>query len=194
MTLLAARSAQLFNLVEVSKEVGISQTTAKDWLTLLQATGIIYLLEPYSRNITKQVIKSPKLFFIDTGLLCYLLRLDKPEDFYLSPFAGHIFENMVIIEAIKQFANRGERAPCYFFRSKTGTEIDLLIDRGSKLDAYEIKCSLSPSKEMTKGLVEFAKEANVGRSKLLTLFPQTLHFSHEIQAEHWGTIVSPIRL
>jgi hypothetical protein len=189
MTLLAARAGQLFNLLEISKEVGISQTTAKDWLTLLQTTGIIHLLPPYSRNITKQVIKSPKLYFIDTGLLCALLRLDKAEDFYLSPFSGHIFENMVVMEVIKQFAGKGERAPCYFFRSKTGVEVDLIVEKGSVLEAYEIKCSLSPSKEMAAGLIDFAKEAKVSsRPRLLSLFPDTLHFSHQVEACHWSSI------
>jgi uncharacterized protein len=107
----------------LKKHYGISQTTAKDWLTLLQATSIVYLLEPYSRNITKRIVKSPKLFFVDTGLLCYLLRITNTEQLIYSPFSGHVFENMAIMEKVKRFAARGERAPCYFYRTSSGLEI-----------------------------------------------------------------------
>ena len=99
LVLLAARAGQLFNLDEIGKECGISQTTAKDWLMLLQATSIVYLLEPYARNLTKRVIKSPKLFFVDTGLLCYLLRIETVEQLIHSPFGGHVFENMGCIKS-----------------------------------------------------------------------------------------------
>jgi len=147
LVLLSTRVGQLFNLSEISKECGISQTTAKDWLTLLQATSIIYLLEPFTRNITKRMVKSCKLLFVDTGILCYLLRIQNVEQLVNSPFVGHIFENMVIMEKIKDFAMRGERAPCYFYRTQDGMEIDLLIDNGQSFDGYEIKftkCAVKP--------------------------------------------------
>jgi len=169
LVLLAARAGQLLNLNEIGKECGISQTTAKDWLTILQATSIIYLLEPYYRNLTKRVIKSPKLFFVDTGLLCYLLRIEKPEQLIHSPFGGHIFENMVVMEKIKQFAEKGERAPCYFYRTGAGLEIDFLIDHGDHLDAYEIKFTSTPTSEMTRSLAQFKTEFPVKKAALLNL-------------------------
>lgn len=82
---------------------------------LLEKFSFLQILEPYATNITKRVVKSPKLFFVDTGLLCYLLRIDSAEHLIHSPFSGHIFENMVIIEKIKQFSEKGERSPCYFY-------------------------------------------------------------------------------
>ena len=185
MVLLAARAGQIFNLSEIGKECGISQTTAKDWLTLLQSTVMIYLLEPFSRNITKRVIKSPKLYFVDTGLLCYLLRIETPEQLINSPFVGHIFENMVIIDKIKQYAEKGERAPCYFYRSSKGVEVDLLIDHGDHLNAYEIKFSSSPNKNMITSLLRVQKELPIKTAKLLNLRRDPTPLTQEITAHHW---------
>lgn len=186
LVLLAARAGQLFNLSEIGKECGISQTTAKDWLTLLQATSIVCLLEPYSRNITKRIVKSPKLMFVDTGLLCYLLRIETVEQLIHSPFGGHVFENMVVMEKIKHFSQRGDRPPCYFYRTSSGLEVDLLIDHGDHLDAFEIKFTASPKIEMTHSLAELSKEYPVQKAALLNLRPQRLPFSNGVIAEHWS--------
>lgn len=188
LVLLASRAGQLFNLNEIGKECGISQTTAKDWLMLLQATSIIYLLEPYARNLTKRVVKSPKLFFVDTGLLCYLLRIESPQQLIHSPFGGHVFENMVVMEKIKSFAEKGERAPCYFYRTAAGLEIDLLVDYGDHFDAYEIKFSATPKVEMTEALVAFKSEYPVKKCTLLNLRHEKHPFSNGIPAEHWSSI------
>jgi predicted AAA+ superfamily ATPase len=186
LVLLAARAGQLLNLNEIGKECGISQTTAKDWLMLLEATSIVYLLEPYARNLTKRVVKSPKLFFVDTGLLCYLLRIETVEQLIHSPFAGHVFENMVVMEKIKKYAEKGERAPCYFYRTSGGLEIDLLIDHGDSFEAYEIKFSSTPSVDMTRALVQFKTEYPVKKAILLNLRPESHPFSNGIRAEHWS--------
>lgn len=188
LILLAARASQLFNLNEIGKECGISQTTAKDWLMLLQATSIIYLLEPYARNLTKRVVKSPKLLFVDTGLLCYLLRIETVEQLILSPFGGHVFENMVIMEKVKEFAGKGERAPCYFYRTSNGLEVDLLIDQGDHLDAYEIKFTSSPHMEMTKALIELQEHYTLGKTALLTLRKEPLPFKNGTISKHWSTL------
>lgn len=188
LVLVASRAGQLFNLSEICKECGISQTTAKDWLMLLEATSIIYLLKPYARNLTKRIVKSPKLFFVDTGLLCYLLHIESVEQLIHSPFAGHIFENMVVMEKIKQFAGKGERAPCYFYRIHQGLEVDLLVDHGNNFDAYEIKFSATPRSSMTEALVEFSKEFSVGKRTLLNLRHDKLPFSNGVVAEHWSLV------
>ncbi|MFI5334409.1 MAG: ATP-binding protein [Chlamydiales bacterium] len=185
LVLLAARAGQLLNLNEIGKECGISQTTAKDWLTLLQATSIIYLLEPYARNLTKRVVKTPKLFFVDTGLLCYLLRIESPEQLVHSPFGGHIFENMIVMEKVKEFAERGERAPSYFYRTAAGLEVDLVIDHGDHFDAYEIKFTSSPSSEMTASLAQFKNEFPVKKAALLNMRRERLPFSNGVVAQHW---------
>jgi predicted AAA+ superfamily ATPase len=185
LVLLAARAGQLLNLNEIGKECGISQTTAKDWLILLQTTSIVFLLEPYAKNLTKRVIKSPKLYFVDTGLLCYLLRIDHVEQLIHSPFAGSIFENMVIMDRIKHFAEQGERAPCYFYRTRGGIEIDLLVDHGDFVDAYEIKFFSTPKPVMIKSLISFKNKHRCGESALLTLHPKKIPFPNGIAAKHW---------
>ncbi len=186
LVLAAARAGQLLNLNEIGKECGVSQTTAKDWLMLLQATSIVYLLEPYAVNLTKRVVKTPKIFFVDTGLLCYLLRIDHVEQLIHSPFGGHIFENMVVMEHVKRYAEKGERAPCYFYRTSAGQEVDLLIDHGDHFDAYEIKFSSTPQPDMSRGLVQFKQEHPVKRAAVLNLRPDKLPFSNGIAAEHWS--------
>lgn len=188
LVLLASRAGQLFNLNEIGKECGISQTTAKDWLMLLQATSIVYLLEPYARNLTKRIVKSPKLFFVDTGLLCYLLRIESVEQLIHSPFRGHVFENMVVMEKIKHFAEKGERAPCYFYRTSKGLEVDLLIDHGDHFDAYEIKFSSTPNADMVQPLVEFKNEYPVEKCALLNLRREKYPFSKGLAAEHWSSM------
>ena len=190
LVLLAARAGQILNLSEVGKECGISQTTAKDWLTLLQSTSIIYLLEPYARNVTKRIVKSPKLFFVDTGLLCYLLRIESVDQLIHSPFRGHLFENMVVMEAVKSFAGKGERAPCYYYRTASGLEIDLLLDHGDCLSAYEIKFSSTPTIEMAKSLIQFKTEYPVKHASVLTLCQRRLPFSHDVFSEHWSKIMT----
>jgi len=186
LVLLAARAGQILNLNEIGKECGISQTTAKDWLTLLQATSIIYILEPYAKNLTKRVVKSPKLFFVDTGLLCYLLRVETVEQLIHSPFGGHVFENMVVMEKVKQYAETGERAPCYFYRTSRGQEVDLIVDHGTYFDAYEIKFSASPNSDMVKWLKIFKEEFPVKKAFLLNLRKDELPLSNGIVAHHWS--------
>lgn len=107
----------------------------------------------------------------------------------LSPFAGHIFENMVIMDIVKQFASQGKRAYCYFYRTSQGQEVDLLIDRGDCLDAYGIKFSAMPKTEMAQSLAIFKEEQPVGKAVLLTLYPKTLLFKEGISAEHWSSIL-----
>lgn len=189
LVLLAARAGQLFNLSEIGKECGISYTTARDWLSLLETTSIVYLLEPYAKNLTKRVVKSAKLFFIDTGLLCYLLRIETMQQLVLSPFAGHIFENMVIMEVVKQFAGQGKRAPCYFYRTSHGLEVDLLIDKGDKIDAFEIKFSSNPKIEMTEGLSKIRNDFPVDKTVLLNLYSNSYPFSNGVIGEHWSAII-----
>lgn len=185
LVLVASRAGQLLNLSEIGKECGISQTTSKDWLTLLQATSIVYLLEPYAKNITKRIVKSPKLYFTDTGLLCYLLRIETAEQLIHSPFGGHVFENMVVMEVVKQFAESGERAPCYFYRTSAGLEVDLLVDYGDTFDAYEIKFTASPSRKMAGSLSQLRKEFPVKNGNVLTLRKEAIPLTEDVTAKHW---------
>jgi len=154
LELLAARVGNLLNLSEIAKECGISHTTAKKWLSLLETTRIIFLLRPYYKNISKRVVKSPKLYFSDTGLLSYILRFQNAETLAKSSHAGAFFENLVILEMIKFKFNHNENYELYFFRDSHHDEIDLIIDRGQTQDLIEIKKTATVRSEHFKQIIK----------------------------------------
>ena len=140
MQLCAARTGQLLNLTPISIECGISVNTAKSWLSLLESSYIIYLLQPYSKGFTKRVIKTPKLFFYDTGIVASLLKLDTLDKIiYETTIKGNIFESLMISEVVKSSYNKDKDPNVYFWRDKTGHEIDCIIDQGTSLLPIEIK-------------------------------------------------------
>ncbi|MCG2726162.1 MAG: ATP-binding protein [Elusimicrobia bacterium] len=141
LQLLAARAGALLSLNNIANECGISHTTAKRWLSLLETTRIIYLLKPYSRNITKRIVKNPKLYFTDTGLLTYLLKYPNADTLMAGPQAGAFFENMLVIELLKQKFNHNFRCELYFYRDSNGNEADIILDFGNKQIPIEIKSS-----------------------------------------------------
>lgn len=187
--LLATRAGQLLNMSEIGKECGITQPTVKDWLSILESTYIISLLKPYHKNHSKRLVKSPKLYFVDTGLLCYLLGIDSAERFLKASERGHIFENMVVMEFLKTLAYQPQRSRCSFYRTAAGLEIDLLVEQGTSLDAYEIKLAKTLTLEMAQSLAEFCQTHNVHRAKLLSLQEQTIHLAKDVQASHWSSII-----
>ena len=150
ITITAARTSQLVNYQDMAKECGISEVTAKKWLSLLVTSGIVYLLKPYAVNVEKRVVKTPKLYFMDTGLAAFLTRWTNPEVMQNGAMAGAFFETYVISEIIKSFANNGEEPPIYFYRDKDKMEIDLLIEKNGKLYPIEIKLTANPNKSMVK--------------------------------------------
>jgi hypothetical protein len=137
--LCAGRSGQLLNLSSLAVDAGISHTTARQWISILQAAFIIQRLPPHHANSSKRLIKSPKMYFLDTGLLCFLLRIRQPEDIVVHAMKGPLFEIFVFSELFKSFSHRGETPPLFFWRDRTGHEVDLIIDRGQKLIPLEIK-------------------------------------------------------
>ncbi|MFH1361356.1 MAG: DUF4143 domain-containing protein [bacterium] len=139
LRLLAGRSGQLLNLTSLGNDDGFSHTTAKRWISILEASYIIKLLRPHFNNFNKRVIKSPKIYFLDSGLLCYLLRISSPEILPTHPQIGGIFETFVISEITKWFVHQGLEVPLYFWRDRGGNEIDLIIDKGELLYPVEIK-------------------------------------------------------
>ena len=153
--LCAGRSGQLLNLSSLAADCGVSHTTARQWISILQAGFIIHLLPPHFINFSKRIIKSPKLYFIDTGLLCYLLRIREPADLIDHALRGAIFETYVVSELFKAFAHRGETSPLYFWRDRTGHEVDVLIDTGKELIPIEIKSGRTISGSFFDGLRYF---------------------------------------
>ena len=139
VTMCAARSGQLLNLNSLSADCGISQPTARQWLTVLQASGLVALLPPYHRNFGKRLVKTPKLYFLDSGLLCYLLRIASADDLAHHAQRGAVFETWVVSETLKHRFNRGLSADLYFWRDNHGLEVDLVFEHGPHLQAVECK-------------------------------------------------------
>ena len=137
--LCAGRSGQLLKLSGLAADCGISHTTAKRWLSVLDASFIIALLRPHHRNFGKRLIKSPKLYFLDTGLLCYLLQIHSPEELFHRAERGAVFESLVVSELYKNFAHRGKQPHLHFWRDAAGHEIDIVIDLGTGPVPVEVK-------------------------------------------------------
>ena len=147
MVAAAASTGQLLNLSSLARDVGISQPTAERWLSILVTSNLVYLLPPYSNNITKRAIKTPKLYFLDTGLAAYLTRWNTPEVLKNGAIAGAFFESFVLSEIVKSYYNRGIlELPLYFYRDKDGNEIDLLIEENGTLYPIEMKKHADPRK------------------------------------------------
>ncbi|MFH1198967.1 MAG: ATP-binding protein [Candidatus Omnitrophota bacterium] len=143
--LLAARATQLLNMASLAQEIGVSLNTVKSWVSLLEKTFQIYILRPYHSNLNKREIKTPKVYFLDTGLLCYLTQWQDSATALAGPMAGAIFENWVVSELIKSYWHRAKEAPFYFYRTKEGIEIDLFCVEANKIIASEIKLSATPN-------------------------------------------------
>lgn len=157
LRLCAARIGSIFNASELSNELGIAVNTVNSWLSVLQASYIVYLLPPFFTNTRKRLTKSPKIYFTDTGVAASLLGIDSSEILNRDRMRGHLFENMVITEVLKRIYNQGKSTPIYFYRDSNGNEVDLLVRRGSVYDCYEIKSSQTFHPDFAKGLQSFGK-------------------------------------
>ena len=155
--LLAGRVGQLVNMQSLSNDVGVSSTTISEWLSILEASYIIFRLPPYFENFGKRLTKSSKIYFTEVGLAAYLLELENPAMVTRDPLMGNLFENMVVVEALKKRYNMGEDAGLYFFRDSNGMEIDLLQASARKLYPFEIKAARTYSSEFAKNIKVFRK-------------------------------------
>jgi predicted AAA+ superfamily ATPase len=155
--LFAGRSGQLLNLSNLSNDAGVSAPTVKAWLSVLKSSYICFTLEPHYKNFSKRIIKSPKVYFYDTGLLCYLLRIKTVAELETHPLYGNIFENFVISERLKKIYNQGDEPNLYFWRDQKGHEIDLIEDRGTYLFPIEIKSSMTFHSSFVENLQFFNK-------------------------------------
>jgi len=150
--LLAGRVGQLMDYSSLANDVGVSATAIRQWLSILEASFIVFKLSPYYENFGKRVVKSSKYFFTDTGLLAFLLGIEKPEQVARDPLIGQLFENLVVIECLKSRTNQGKLPGLYFFRDSNGNEVDILFDSGRDLVAIEVKSSATYRQELLKGL------------------------------------------
>ena len=154
LKLCAARIGSLFNASELGAEVGVSSKTISHWLSVLQASYLITLLPSYYENIPKRLVKSPKLYFNDPGLACYLLDIETPQQLDRDKMRGAIFENMIVMEAIKHRYNMGLEGGVFFYRDSNQNEVDLLIKQGGELTAIEVKSSMTYSSSFEKALTQ----------------------------------------
>ncbi len=155
---LAARTGQLLNLTDVARDLGITVNTAKAWLSVLEATFQVIVLRPYHANIGKRLIKTPKVYFTDTGMLCYLTGLKDPDHAAAGPLGGPIFETAVLLQIVKAFANRGEEPRIHFWRTSAGTEVDLVVEAPGKLIPIEVKPSATPRPAMASAIRAFQQD------------------------------------
>ena len=153
--LLAARVGQIINYSSLAVDVGVSAVTIKQWISILEASYLIFRLPPYYENFGKRIIKSPKIYFLDTGLLCYLLCLENQEALLKDQFFGNIFENFTILELYKFYCNNAKDPRMYFFRDSVGNEVDILLQKGTTLTPIEIKSSKTFSTAFLSGLNYF---------------------------------------
>ncbi len=179
----AARTGQLLNIADISRDTDVSPNTAKQWLSILQTSGIIYLLQPYYNNITNRFVKTPKLYYIDTGLCSYLTQWSDAKTLEAGAMSGAILETYVVIEILKSYWHNGLEAPLYFYRDKDQKEIDLLISKDQKIYPIEIKKTASPTKHAIKNfnLSENLK-MNISHGAVICLIDKPLPLTSTVDA------------
>ena len=164
MTAAAARCSRMLNVAEIAQDADINQKQAKDWLQILETLGIIFYLHPYSNNLLKRLVKTPKLYFYDTGLVCHLTRWSSPEVLENGAMNGAVLENYVVSEIAKTWLNSGKEPYMYYYRDKDAKEIDVILEHDGILNPIEIKKTSNPGTELTR-VFSLLDKASVPRGK-----------------------------
>jgi len=171
-------------MTHFANELGVSVPTIKNWISILEASGIIFLLPPYHSNLGKRVVKSPKVYFLDIGLVCYLTGIRDQDHLLNGPMAGPLFENFCIQETVKHFHNRGLRPDIYFLRTNNGLEVDILIEESfNRLMAVEVKLTRTPTISMGSNLLRFRQVFNrfdIHRSLIVSLTDESFPMGNDI--------------
>lgn len=190
MRLCAGRVGQLLNIASLASDCGIDQKTAHAWLSVLEASYIVYLVQPYFRNnFGKRLMKSPKLYFYDTGLACSLLGIESDAQLFTHYLRGELFESMMIMELVKHFYNERRSPPLYFWRDHHGNEIDCIIEQENKLTPVEIKVSQTISKSFYKGFYYWNETAGKQATNGFLIYGGSRTFRyHEDRAIGWKSI------
>jgi predicted AAA+ superfamily ATPase len=167
MRALAARTAQLLNYADLAKDIGVSSPTIQSWLSILQSSGVIYLLRPYSNNFTNRAIKTPKVYFLDSALACYLTRWNAPQTLEMGAMSGAIFETYAVSEILKSYWHNGKEPNIYFYRNKDSKEkeIDIVLEENGTIYPIEIKRKTNPSNSdiaMFNGLRKISANVRTG--------------------------------
>lgn len=177
LTLLAGRVGQIVNFAGLSNDIGVSATTIKTWISVLKASFVIFELSPFFENIKKRVVKSPKLYFCDPGLAAFLLGIETPEQVSRDPLRGGLYENLLIAEILKHRYNKGLRPEMFFYRDSNRNEVDLILKKGRRLIAIEIKSAATFTADFIKGIERFSRALNHRHIKGIVLYsgPHTHH-------------------
>lgn len=186
LRLCAGRIGSLFNASELANEVGVDSKTITAWLSILQTSYVVYLLPPYFTNTRKRLVKAPKLYFCDTGLACYLLDIESPEQLARDKMRGHLFENFVIMEALKHRFNTGRESNLFFYRDSNQNEIDLLMLTGQRADGYEIKSASTYHPDFAAKLVKMQDYVKGVVGRRAVIYNGSLENGQaEIQLHNW---------
>jgi len=189
LALTAGRTGQILNYSSLANDCGIALDTAKRWISVLKTSFIIFLLSPHHKNFNKRIIKSPKLYFYDTGLVCHLLRIKNPEQARSHPLRGALFENLMAAEIVKTYTHHRLNPPVYFWRDRTGHEIDLLFDDGGKLFPVEIKSGQTISPGMFDSLTWWSSQAGQSLESAALVYGGDEYSSHKgIAVRPWFSI------
>jgi uncharacterized protein len=179
----AARTAQLLNLSDLARDADVAPNTAKHWLSILQTSGVAYLLEPFHTNVTKRLVKAPKLYLLDTGLISYLTEWSSSETLEAGAMSGAILETWVITEILKSYWHNGKRAPFYYYRDKDKKEVDLLIHQDGTLYPLECKKTAAPTRDAVRHFAALEKLGlPVGPGGVICLAKEMLPLTESIQS------------
>ncbi len=176
LRLLAGRVGQLVNLNALSNDSGVSATTISNWISVLEASFIVFRLMPYYDNFGKRLTKSPKIYFVEPGLACYLLGIENKTQLIRDPLMGNLFENMIVVEALKSRFNKGLDANLYFFRDSNNNEVDLLWKRGNELFPTEIKAAVTWNDHFVNTIAKFQKLS--GSKKGCVVYGGDMNFNY----------------
>jgi uncharacterized protein len=193
LKLCAGRIGQLLNLSSLGNDCGVNHTTIKNWISVLEASYIIKLLRPYYKNFNKRLIKSPKLYFIDTGLAAFLLDISDESQMRTHPLRGALFENFVVSEFLKNRFNNGQTDNLFFFRDNTGNEVDLICDHGQKTDAVEVKSAQTVASDFFKGLRFFSKLSDNVRRAMVIYGGDGSYVRENFQVTGWRDIGTALK-
>jgi predicted AAA+ superfamily ATPase len=182
----AGRSGQIINYSSIGNDCGISYNTIKNWLSILETSFIIKIHKPFFKNINKRLVKSPKLYFLDTGLLCYLLGITDPKQIETHPLKGAIFESFIVSDILKIKFNKGKQDNLYYYRDNHGIEIDILMDQGTSVDSIEIKSSKTLSSQFFKNIKSYQKNQK-GKAYLIYGGNEN-HIQENVQIVSWNNL------
>lgn len=174
LKLCAGRIGSVFNASEIAGEIGVSCKTIQAWVSILQASYVVYLLPPYFENSRKRLTKSPKMYFCDTGLACTLLGIESAEQLAFDKMRGHLFENLIVVELLKRRLNEGKESNIYFYRDSNQNEVDILVNNGSSLDAIEVKSAMTYNPSFEKALLKVNEWVNPPVGKRTIIYAGTL--------------------